>query len=681
MDENKNWMQKMMEASVGTYEENGDKADRNKNDRKERLRGIRRGILLAVIVAVAIQLLYSIFLFVLAKRAEGDLQTASSYKEIEQSFNRVLETQRKLVGRADFYERPFEGNGIRINDGLGALMSESTASVSSGEEISWQPAHDSDVSTREYETMQDSVTNVEEQGVAEADQVLADNGYLYVIHRVSLDESLECGSWIYILKQGDDGCEMVSKVHVSSYCSELETKAAAERGLFVSGNTLIYVENQNYTTVIISYDISNPLQPDKTAYIVQTGTYHTSRMINGKLVVISRRLYQDSKIQFDMGYQGNKLYINDKPLEAGDIYMQRDLYAPGFALIGSYTIEDGKCCVTDKKAVAGQTDRVYMCGQNLYIFNEVVAKRFDKSGRTGITKLTLSSEGKLEGQAHRVVDGWLGKGFAVQEKKGQLRVCTSVSHYKTEWKWAKVEVPFTWYMPEHYTSQLKIIAGIAEDSRDMNVYVLDGQLDTVGKLEGICEGDEIESARFAGDCLYIAGQDNRELTQVNLVTPQIPELMDSIRIEGDVIYLHALRNHPDMLFALGKDVAGELVLTLYEAAVGKKMQQIERYPLIQHYSGAIQEYTQILIQETDEGFYLGFSTQNASGLQYPLLYYQKGNGIKSCLRSKCERRLEHWCRGMFFDGRFYVLRDFDLALQIEQYEANSFQKVGEWSSR
>ena len=156
--------------------------------------------------------------------------------------------------------------------------------------------------------------------------------------------------------------------------------------------------------------------------------------------------------------------------------------------------------------------------------------------------------------------------------------------------------------------------------------------------------------------------------------------MDSIPIDGEIDYLHTLQTREDILFALGKDASGELTLTLYEATAGKSMQQIERYPLTQRYSEAMQEYTQILIQETDDGFYLGFATQNASGLQYPLLFYRNGQGVEEILRSESKQGADYWCRGMFLDGQFFVLRDSDRYLRIEHYERDSFRKLGMWMS-
>lgn len=684
MNENRNWMQTMMTDVVGGYE---DSEDTSQNKSRFPLRKIRKLLLRAVVLAIALQMLYSAVIYVLAKRAEGDLQTASSYLSIERSFNRVQKTQKKIMSKADFYEHPFEGGGIYMgDDGLGALMY-STSSVSSeGEEVSLQASRNLDDTVSGGKVTEDSRTNVEEQGVAEADKVLADNGYFYACHE-EIEETLETkDSWIYIMKPRDDGFETVDKVPASGLGMTRKSGYMPEGGLFVEGNTLLHVEGREDMCVVTCFDISNPLSPVRGEEMMQSGTYKKSYMTDGKLIVvsgISQEDMQDSSgdIHFEPDSMSNKpwMYTN-MALEPKDIYMQRDLYAPGFTVIGSYLVENGECRLADGKAMTGPGDRIYMNGSNLYILNEVVAKRFDKVGRTGVAKFVIDEDGKIEGRAHRVVDGWLGKGFSVKEQKGHLRLCTSVSHYKPEWKWTKVEVPFDWYMLQHYTAQLKMVAGLDENSRDMSVYVLDDELKDIGRLDGICEGSTIQNARFAGECLYIVGEGEQKLVQVNLVAEQLPELMDSVPISGEIDYLHTLQKREDILIALGKDVSGELMLTIYETAAGKGMQQIESYPLIQRYSGAMQKYTQILVQETEDGFYLGFATQNASGLQYPLLFYRNGQGVETILRSESKFGTDYWCRGMFFDGQFWVLRDCARHLQIEQYEQDSFRKLGVWKS-
>ncbi|MCH5266812.1 MAG: beta-propeller domain-containing protein [Lachnospiraceae bacterium] len=702
MMEDKNRMKMMVAQFMEEYDENPRRAVWKRN--------LMKGVLVAVLLAVAFQIVYGGILFVLAKRGEGKLQTASSYKAIEKNFCRVMKQQTKVLKRIEFYENPFQGkyyiqNNVYSN--LGALMSQSAAQVSSGSSgENLALAERGGVGSVDVDTLsgtETSKTNVEEEGVVEADEVIADGGYIYAIHKseiIHYDDDVEKnGKWVYILKLGKNGCEQVGKIRISFIGGESDDDAE-DCGLYVWMDTLVVIESsEEWGTEITAYDISNPENPVKTAEIEQSGVNVTSRLIDNRLVVVTRYLQDDSDLwnEDDIsealeGVGNLKPSINEESIPAEDIYMQRDLYMPGFAVVGSYRMErQGTLEVADKKAVTGRGERIYMKGSNLYILNHAVPKAFDKADRTGITKLKLDEEGKIIGMAHRVVDGWIGEGFAIKEEEGHLRLCMSVRHFDSEWCWKQVEVPFDWYLGEYYSARLKMTVemyeqtiaatGTGESSRDISVIVLDENLENIGKTEGLCEGNRIQTARFVGDYLYAVGEEENTLLQINMATEEIPTLMDSIQTVGEIAYIHPLGKNSDSMIALGKDVSGELTLTFYKTVAGKGMEQIETYPLVQRSSDAMNKYTKILVQKTEDGCYLGFATRNAGGLQYPLVYFRESQGVETVLRSESNNRSDHWCRGLFIGGRFYVLRDSGVNMQVERYDTGAFRQTGVWNSK
>lgn len=71
-----NLMETTLKKNMSLYEE-------DQQPEGGRWRKILRYVLIAVILAIVIQMLYAGVLFLLAWRAEGSLQTASSYKQIE----------------------------------------------------------------------------------------------------------------------------------------------------------------------------------------------------------------------------------------------------------------------------------------------------------------------------------------------------------------------------------------------------------------------------------------------------------------------------------------------------------------------------------------------------------------------------------------------------------------------
>lgn len=119
--------------------------------------------------------------------------------------------------------------------------------------------------------------------------------------------------------------------------------------------------------------------------------------------------------------------INDKKLAVKDVYWQRDLYQPGYTLVCSYGMADHtQLEPVGHKALAGTAMKVYMSGKNVYVLCRTVAKRFDETERTGITKFVVDSEGTVKATATHIVKGIVGEGFAVKEQGGHLWLCMSV---------------------------------------------------------------------------------------------------------------------------------------------------------------------------------------------------------------------------------------------------------------
>ena len=148
----------------------------------------------------------------------------------------------------------------------------------------------------------------------------------------------------------------------------------------------------------------------------------------------------------------------------------------------------------------------------------------------------------------------------------------------------------------------------------------------------------------------------------------IQSYLFSVKMKDEVHYLHLFPSDPSMIFSLGKTTTGELDMTVFQATEGSDIKQVASYGLRQHDSSALADHTKILVQKTEKGFYLGFATYNAEGLQYPLLHYTADESVTQVLRSTSKGRADYWCRGLFIDGSFYVFRNSNRDLQMEKYE-------------
>jgi len=87
-----------------------------------------------------------------------------------------------------------------------------------------------------------------------------------------------------------------------------------------------------------------------------------------------------------------------------------------------------------------------------------------------------------------------------------------------------------------------------------NVYVLDSNLTTVGKLEGLADGENLHSVRFMGDKVYLVTFKKTDpLFVIDLSQPANPKVLGALHISGYSDYLHPYdKTH---LIGVGKETA------------------------------------------------------------------------------------------------------------------------------
>ena len=115
--------------------------------------------------------------------------------------------------------------------------------------------------------------------------------------------------------------------------------------------------------------------------------------------------------------------------------------------------------------------------------------------------------------------------FAMDEYKGYFRIATTIDR--------PVLVNLS-----HYPY------AIIEFNTTNNVYVLSENLSIIGKLEDIAPSEQIYSARFLGDILFLVTYRRVDpLFAINLSDPRKPEIIGYVKIPGYSEYLHPFKNN------------------------------------------------------------------------------------------------------------------------------------------
>lgn len=394
-----------------------------------------------------------------------------------------------------------------------------------------------------------SGTNVQEEGVDEADIVKTDGKYLYSYvyqnttsrfpaiyiadaEKMTLTATIEVGPSIDEFYLDGDKLVTVGYTTVDlqlpkqtvveatddSLVSESGTEADSARkmaGGSWSGGVQAKI-----------YDISDPSAPREVRSFRQDGDYVSSRLIDGTLYLVSRKyVYADltSKltpmsdivpIYFEGGVAAPRL------LPADRIAIAPDCSSADYAVVSAINVRTGK---SDTHAVLGGGDGIYMSTDNLYVYYKSwrnAACDSESYRRTGIVKFSASGGGlALEGTAW--VDGVVDGQFAFSELDGNLRVATSAEY--------PVKGPSS------------------------SIYVLDRNMKLIGSLEGLAPGERIYSVRYLGEMAYIVTfRETDPLFAIDLSNPRAPKVLGQLKIPGFSEYLHPLGD--GLLLGIGQSV-------------------------------------------------------------------------------------------------------------------------------
>ncbi len=371
-----------------------------------------------------------------------------------------------------------------------------------------------------------STTNIQVFGVDEMDIVKTDGQYLYLVSSDSVSivkayPPTELGN--------------VSKIDAVSL-------GLAQNGVYISGifllpSKLVVVytvsENNNYDsamqywrpwtqkTMAAIFDVSNPYQPKLEGACGVSGYLVAARMIDDRVYLITQEyvFWLEQEAKLPASYDGN----DSKEVTAQEIRYDPQCADPSsFVNLFSLNVstQEAKC----QTIVAGYSSVVYVSHSSIYLTFQnggyavpVMALDALPDPQITTTIFRLDIHGlDINCTAKGEVAGWLLNQFSMDEKDGYLRLATTTS----------------WTKPEN------------------DVFVLDGDLNTVGSIVGLAPSERIYSARFLDDMLYLVTfRQIDPLFAVDLSEVHHPQVIGELKIAGVSNYLHPYGS--DRLIGIG----------------------------------------------------------------------------------------------------------------------------------
>ncbi len=388
-----------------------------------------------------------------------------------------------------------------------------------------------------------SQTNIQVQGVDEADIVKTDGTYIYQVNnrRVIIAKAYPPGH-MEICSTVDFSDEnfapeeiYVDEEHlvvIGISCKEIPS--VKEPVIDKDAKITIYPPPFYFhnTAKTIIFDIRDRRDVKQLREIELEGYYTSSRKIGSSLYLVANKNIDYYYIMKE-GTENPIPSYRDTAVK--DEFTSIDLtgirYFPGFTR-PNYLIVAGLNLEQPDEQVQVQTflgagEKIYASQENLYTavtgYGNAVTKIPDYDPGTYIYKFTLGN-GNISYAAKGKVPGTVLNQFSMDEYDEHLRIATTLGN--------------PW--------------GDEENTSQNNLYILDKELNLKGKIEGIAPGEKIYSVRFMGEKGYIVTFRTVDpLFVIDLKNPETPRILGALKIPGYSDYLHPYdENH---IIGFGKD--------------------------------------------------------------------------------------------------------------------------------
>ena len=386
-------------------------------------------------------------------------------------------------------------------------------------------------------------TNTQVKGVDEDDIIKNDGKYIYVL----TDSSIK------IIDAAD--MKLMSK-------TDFESRGSS--GMYLYKNMLAvighdYIESNR--TVLEIYDITDKSNPKLINEFAQDGDYFSSRLVDGKVILLSQFYVYPEDINLKDKYAVYDEIVptvtnggENTPLAPDMITIlpQSDNYSYTYTVMTSVDLDAEKFSPVTS-SVLGSGDNVYCTKDNLYI---VETKYIEKKTDYGNGRVAISTGGlntvihrfSLEDSAIRAeatgeVKGRTLNQFSVDEKGGFVRIATT-------------------------------------DYEANRITVLDMNLKKVAEIDGIAKGEIIQSARYIGNYGYVVTfRQTDPLFVIDFTDMKNPKIVGELKIPGFSSYLHPFNGY---LVGIGTDgdengTTDALKISLFDISDPTNPQEVDRF--------------------------------------------------------------------------------------------------------
>ncbi len=267
----------------------------------------------------------------------------------------------------------------------------------------------------------EEVTDNQVEGITEADRIKRSSTHIYYLDGTTLKifsiaglDSRELGRIELV--------DETFKVYLQEwefYLSE-DCKTVTVIALYPNAK-------KELTVAVISLDVSDPAKPTEKNRVELTGNYLSSRMTDGKLLLLTEFVFTKDSMDFDK--ESTYLpQINGESIPVDDIIVPEDANSTRYTVV--MKLDESTLAVEGKAAFLSYSEDVYVSKDHIFLTHVYadVQKKDQTSVRnamTEITCLTYADAFKKKGSA--VVRGYVKDQWSMDEYEGILRVVTTTN--------------------------------------------------------------------------------------------------------------------------------------------------------------------------------------------------------------------------------------------------------------
>ncbi|MDR0490881.1 MAG: beta-propeller domain-containing protein [Oscillospiraceae bacterium] len=366
-----------------------------------------------------------------------------------------------------------------------------------------------------------SSTNTQVEGIDEGDVIKTDGQYIYLLCSGSISIVSALGEMTEVAKIDigdinlsdmyiDDGRLIVigsrwlnqSAAYIEPAPNAPSAKIATlpYRGVGLSSVYVYDTGDMSDVRLLRSFDVE--------------GDIVTTRKQDGFLYFLTSMYYRYGDDVDPRPFAGENGDICPIPIE--DIMIAPGYYADGFLTLSAINIVDTEDEVSSETITAGgYATTQYMSNSAMYIATDDYMN--DGNG-VSLAKFAIN-DGRIGYAGSGSVKGGLNDQFSMDEYAGHLRVAT------TNW----------------------------DMTSKNNLFVLDGNMQICGSVQGFAPGERIYSARFMGERGYIVTfRETDPLFVFDLSDPTNPKVTGELKVPGFSSYLHPVGENT--ILGIGRDV-------------------------------------------------------------------------------------------------------------------------------